>query len=104
MLKKFDKTRLGIYFYIRRLNAVGECKAVFAWRVVARHRELRLEIHGQGVGSKVSNASYFTDRHMFCASEFIDHHTIDQVERGYVYFQNGCGNIQDVRAQHLASL
>ena len=104
MLKKFDKTRLGIYFYIRRLNAVGEGKSVFAWRVVTCHREFGLEIHGQGVGSKVSNASYFTDGHMFCASEFIDHYTIDQVERRYVYFQNGCGNIQDVRAQNFARL
>ena len=77
MLKKFDKTRLGIYFHIRRLNAVGECKAVFTGCVMTSHREFGLEIHGQSVGSKVSNASHFTDGHMFCASELIDHYTID---------------------------
>ena len=104
MLEKFHKSRLGVYFYIRRLNTVGKCKAVFAWRVVTCHREFGLEIHGQGVGPEVGHATDFTDRHMFCTSKLIDHHAIDQVESRYIYFQNGRSNIQDVRAQYLASL
>ena len=58
VLKQLDKAGLGVHFHEGCLHAVGERKTVAARRVVARHHQLRLEIHRQRVGTEVRDAAH----------------------------------------------
>src|SRR5499433_2416068 len=104
VLEQAHEARLHVHLHVRKLDAVGEGEALVSRHVVSGHRQLGLEVLGQGVGTEVGDSPQLGQLEPDLARGRVDDLAEADVEVIGLALEHRRGDLEDVVAEGPARL